>query len=160
MGSKDNAPYLCVPEAIAFRERLGGEEVVRTYCEKLAYQCGSYIAKYLGTEVLDNETRTLTKCCMSNVRLPISLEVVEQKARDCGIQESEVGGMVRDWISEVLAEEYNTFIQSLFFGGNWWARFSGQVYLEMRDFEWAAGVLREVCARVEGGEWVGEKVKE
>jgi hypothetical protein len=36
---------------------------------------------------------------------------------------------------------------------------SGQVYLEMADFEWAAETLKKICARVEAGEWAGKESK-
>lgn len=157
VGSIDNAPYLCVPEGLKFRESLGGEKVIREYIQKLVYEGTHHIAKVLGTSVLDNSTQTLTQCCMANVLLPIDLVKAKEHAKAAVVEEEEVGGVVRDWISKVLIDDYNTFIPSLFFGDKWWARLSGQVYLEMADFEYSAGVLKEVCERVEKGEWALKK---
>jgi hypothetical protein len=33
------------------------------------------------------------------------------------------------------------------------------VYLEMKDFEWAAETLKDMCARAEKGEWAVPKTK-
>lgn len=159
VGTIDNAPYLCVPAAIAWRENLGGEDVIRKYCWTLAREGAKLVARELGTEVLENSTNTLGRCCLSMVRLPISVTTVQQHAAKLGIEASEVGGAVRDWMSKTMIDDYGTFMQSLFYGGAWWVRLSGQVYLEMRDMEYAARTLREICGRVERGEWVGKGSK-
>jgi len=159
VGTIDNTPYLCLPAALAWRENLGGEDVIREYCWTLAREGAKLLAKELGTEVLENETGTLGRCCLSNVRLPISVSGAKQYATKAGIDEAEVGGAVRDWMSKTLIDDYGTFMQSLFYGGAWWVRLSGQVYLEMGDMEWAAQTLKKVCERVEKGEWVGKGSK-
>lgn len=154
VGTIDNAPYLCVPTALQWRETIGGEEAIRKYCWTLAKQGGELVAERLGTEIMDNKTATLTKCCMVNVKLPISLSKVKDLAKKAGIEESELGILVRDWMSKTVIQDYNTFVQSLFYAGSWWVRLSAQVYLDMEDFEWAATTLAEVCERVNKGEWV------
>ncbi|KAF2025646.1 PLP-dependent transferase [Setomelanomma holmii] len=159
VGTIDNAPYLCIPEGLKFREGLGGEEVIRKYCWTLAQQGAKLVGKELGTEVLENSTNTLGRCCLSNVRLPISVATAQAYAAKAGVEEAGVGGVVRDWLSKTLIDDYGTFIQSLFYNGAWWARLSGQVYLEMADFEWAAETLKKVCTRVEAGEWTGKNSK-
>jgi selenocysteine lyase/cysteine desulfurase len=153
VGTIDNAPYLCVPAALAWRESLGGEEVIMNYCQTLAQEGAKLLAKELGTEVLENSTGTLGKCMLSNVRLPISLPDAKEFAAKAGIEQAEVGGAVRDWMSKISIDEYGTFIQSLFHGGVWWARLSGQVYLDMKDMEWAVQTIKSICERVNAGEW-------
>jgi selenocysteine lyase/cysteine desulfurase len=159
VGTIDNAPYLCIPAAIKWRKSIGGEKVIMDYCQRLAKEGAVYVAKELGTEVLDNSTETLSQCCLTNVRLPTELATAHGYAGRGGIEASEVGFAVRDWIHRTLIDDYATFIQFVFYDGVWWARFSGQVYLEMKDFEWAAQTLKEICARVEKGEWVGKGSK-
>jgi hypothetical protein len=44
-------------------------------------------------------------------------------------------------------------LQTLFYGGAFWARLSGQVYLELSDFEGLVPSLKEVCERANKGEW-------
>lgn len=154
VGTIDNAPYLCVPAALKWRENLGGEKVILNYVQTLAREGAKLVAKELGTEVLENKTGTLGgECCLSNVRLPLDVGKAKEYAAKAGIREVDVGGAVRDWMSKTLIDDYGTFIQSLFYGGAWWARLSGQVYLDMADMEFAADTLGKVCARIEAGEW-------
>jgi selenocysteine lyase/cysteine desulfurase len=156
VGTIDNAPYLCVPAALAWREQIGGEDVILKYCQTLTREGGKVVAKTLGTEVLENSTDTLGgECCLANVRLPIDVAKAKEHAAKAGIDEVDIGGAVRDWVSKTLIDDYGTFIQSLFYAGAWWARLSGQVYLEMADMEWAAETLKKICERVETGEWTG-----
>lgn len=96
---------------------------------------------------------------MAMVRLPIDVAGAKEIAAKAGVQEADVGAVVRDWMSKVLIDDYGTFIQTLFYDGAWWTRLSAQVYLEMADFEWAAGTLKKVCQRIDGGEWTGVKGK-
>jgi selenocysteine lyase/cysteine desulfurase len=156
VGTIDNAPYLCIPAALKWRENLGGEKVILKYCQTLAREGAKLVAKELGTEVLENETGTLGgECCLSNVKLPLDVGKAQDYAAKAGIERADVGGAVRDWMSKVLIDDYGTFIQSLFYADVWWARLSGQVYLEMADMEFAAETLKKVCARIEAGEWTG-----
>jgi hypothetical protein len=156
VGTIDNAPYLCIPAALAWRGRVGGEKVVLEYCQALTREGAKHVAKELGTEVLENQTGTLGgECCLSNVRLPISVARAKEAAAKAGVDEADLGGAVRDWMSKTLIDDYGTFIQSLFYGGAWWARLSGQVYLDMEDMRWGAETLKKVCARVDAGEWTG-----
>lgn len=134
VGTIDNAPYLCIPAALMWREELGGEEMVRNYCTTLVQSAAKHVSGVLGTEILDNKAGTLTQCAMANIRLPISVAKAQELAAKAGLAEVEVGLAVRDWICSTFVDEYETFIQIFFYGGAWWCRLSGQVYLDMRDF--------------------------
>ncbi|PVI08716.1 PLP-dependent transferase [Periconia macrospinosa] len=157
VGTIDNAPYLCIPAAVKFRERLGGEKMVREYCQALAIHGTKRVAEMLGTKVLENEKATLMRCPMVNVLLPLDPHKMEGIAAETGIGKGAVGMEVRNWIAQTLVSEYATFMAPMFYGGRWWVRLSGQVYLEMEDFEWAGSVLREVCGRAERGDWARGK---
>ncbi|RAR09700.1 plp-dependent transferase [Stemphylium lycopersici] len=159
VGTIDASPYLCVPAALKWRETLGGEAVIRKYCQTLVKAAAQHVASVLGTSVLENSTATLGECCLSNVRLPISLDKVLATASKNGVDKEDVTVKVRDWMKKLSSEEYDTFIMVFWYGGHWWARLSGQVYLEMRDFEWAAETLKSMCERVESGEWAGVRGK-
>ncbi|KAI4621879.1 hypothetical protein J4E80_004252 [Alternaria sp. BMP 0032] len=159
VGTIDNSPYLCVPAALKWRESLGGETVIMDYCQTLAREAGKHVASVLGTEVMENSTGTLGQCCLSNVRLPISPSLAQDIATKNGIDKEEVGNLIRDFMERLSCEEYGTFIMMKWYAGVWWTRLSGQVYLEMADFEWAAKTIKEICERVEKGEWALPKGK-
>jgi hercynylcysteine S-oxide lyase len=152
VGTVDNSNYLCIPAALAFRASLGGESAIRGYCWQLARDAGSHVASTLGTEVMENSTRTLGNCCMSNVKLPISLEQV--KSLYPRVAAHDIGTVVRDWLTLRMVNEYNTFMALIFYDNAWWVRLSAQIYLEISDFELAAKVLKELCNRVLAGEFL------
>ncbi len=118
-----------------------------TYCADLATTGGAKVAQILGTEVLENEERSLGRCCFANVRLP--LRVGEGKGE---VREGDRAA-VTQWLVKTMVDEFCTFMALCFYAGNWWVRLSGQVYLELSDFEWAGGVLGELCGRIEEGVW-------
>ena len=159
VGTIDNAPYLCVAAGIEWRKSIGGEEAIRNYCQTLVQEGTQKVADVLGTEVLDNSTKTLTQCCMANVRLPFEVSKFEEMAAQAGVEKDKVGMLVRDWVSRTLVNDYDTFMAAMWYGGNWLVRLSGQVYLDMEDFEWAAKVLTEVSERAAKGEWLDAKSK-
>lgn len=159
VGSIDNSPYLCIPTAIKWREDHGGEKAIRQYNQKLAKDAAKRTAEILGTDYIDNSTGTLTNCCLTNTRLPLDFTDVAGVGVKAGIAKEEVGSVVNTWMRQILLTDYDTFIATMFYNGKWYARWSGQVYLELEDFEWAATILKEVCARVVRGEFANAKSK-
>ncbi|KIY00339.1 uncharacterized protein Z520_04024 [Fonsecaea multimorphosa CBS 102226] len=67
------------------------------------------------------------------------------------IQEADVATHVA-WMEKTLVDEYNTFVAIYEYDGKLWTRISGQIYLELKDFEWLGGVLKTLCERVRSGE--------
>jgi len=159
LATVDQTPYLCVPEAIRFRtEVCGGEERIRDYCLDLAREGGRVIANILGTEVMENTQQTLGKCSFTNIRLP--LEFFPSDFRDAPASQALDaidGPTIVKWLMERAMCEYDTWIPGKFYGEAAWVRLSAQIYLEMKDFEWAATVLLSLCKRVVSGEWRGKR---
>lgn len=89
---------------------------------------------------------------MSNVKLPLPLAEISSMAKT-----DDIGMLVVNWIYSVLVKEFDTFMPITWYADAWWVRFSAQVYLEERDFEWAAKILKEVCGRVMKGEFLEQK---
>ncbi|KAI1463829.1 PLP-dependent transferase [Daldinia caldariorum] len=138
IGTSDTSAYLCVKDAIAWREKtFGSEDEIIKYTHGLAREGGKRVAQILGTEVLDNKTGTISRCATTNVALPLTLEQASRASA---------------WMMERMVFEYKTLIPLFTHNGRTWARISAQTYLDIEDFEWAGGVLRELCERVEKGE--------
>ncbi|CAK3811454.1 PLP-dependent transferase [Lecanosticta acicola] len=151
VGTLDNSPYLCIPTALQWREKvrygeLKGEEAVMKYCVDVARQGGDKTAQILGTEVLENAEGTLRNCAFANVRLPLSYSDLAGGDMNTAIS-------IAQWMSKTLLDEYNTFLALLIHAENFYVRLSGQIYLTEEDFDWAGNVLKEVCARAKKGEW-------
>ncbi|KAI2468335.1 aminotransferase family protein-like protein [Annulohypoxylon bovei var. microspora] len=148
----DTTPYVCVVEALKFRAQVcGGEEKVRDYCINLAREGGELMATILGTEVLENKTGTLRGCSFTNVRLPLEVTEEFQEGRHMGKVPVKEAKAVADWITITTVEEFDTFIATRYYAGAFWIRISSQIYLDRADFEWAAGVLLDLCSRVRKG---------
>ncbi|KAI5861512.1 pyridoxal phosphate-dependent transferase [Durotheca rogersii] len=138
LGTLDTSAYFCVRDALLWREQvLGGEGRIREYTQTLACEGGKKIAQILGTEVMENQSGTLSRCAMTNVALPLSLEEASEAS---------------EWMQERMGEDYGTFIPLFVHGGRPWARVSAQVYLDLDDFEWGGRVLLDLCERVKKGE--------
>ncbi|OTB03835.1 hypothetical protein M426DRAFT_321332 [Hypoxylon sp. CI-4A] len=138
VGTLDSSAYLCVKDAIAWREQtFGGEARIIEYIQTLAKEGGKKTAEILGTEILDNKSGTATKCGAINVALPLDPEEASRAS---------------DWILDRLMYDYKTFLPIFFHGGRPWVRISAQVFLEIEDFEWAGRVLLELCERVKRGD--------
>ncbi|KXH46723.1 hypothetical protein CNYM01_06401 [Colletotrichum nymphaeae SA-01] len=145
ISTTDNTPYCCIPVALEFRAKVcGGEAKIRRYCEWIASVGGHKMAEILGTEVL-GEYAEFQHGCFINVRLPLTLA-------DLNIEASAGRGIAK-WMQELTPAEYETYIPIKFYTGGFWCRTSGQVYLMLEDFEWAAKTLLLICKRAKAGEW-------
>jgi hypothetical protein len=112
---------------------------------------GKRVAEVLGTEVLDNRTGSLTQCCFANVRLPLEFKVLEGTREGEGLDVEEAG-KIGKWLNVAAAKEFDTYLQIAFVSGALWVRLSGQIYLELGDFEWVGLRLRELCNRIQKGD--------
>ena len=166
VATSDDTPYFCIPAAMKFRtEVCGGEERIYDYLYQLANESADIFAKTLQTEVIQepglkhwNES-LLRKCGMTTVRLPIPIKdgwendpatgfAAPGKKRVCEpLAAADVQRVCR-WMQDTMVEQYGTFLPVFSHGGWLWTRLSAQVYLEKKDFEWAAGIVEELCAQV------------
>ena len=154
IGTIDCTNYLCVPAALSFRQEVcGGEAAIMNYCMQVAYEGGHRAADILGTEVLDNKGRTMTKCALVNVRLPLATGRGEGEIRE------EDAGFLTQWIAKTSAENFDTFLVTAYYRGDWWWRISGQVYLSVEDIIWGAKVMKELCERAKRGDYRAVEAK-
>jgi hypothetical protein len=152
----DYSPYFCVPAAIEFRQKIcGGEKVIRKYCYELVRVGGQRVAECLNTEVMTNQSGSLTECCFANVKLPFTFRehntFMDTDSKDpfgsAGI------GKILKWLNITAVKEFHTYLQIGYHSGFMWVRLSGQTYLELNDFIWLGPRLAELCARVQKGEF-------
>lgn len=166
VGTLDNGPFLCIPEALRFRREVcGGEQAIMDYCHTLARKGGHLVARMLGTEVLDNAEHTLTQeCCMVNVRLPLGVTEDEDDGQPnsggapsakliTSVPRSQVS-TVTQFLHSSCVSDHSTFLAFIFYRNAWWARLSGQIYLELADFEYGGRVLQTLCDKVAQGAYM------
>ena len=151
VGTMDETAYLCIPAALEYRKNvicgaLRGEEAIRKYCLRQAREAGQLMKHKFGTEILENEEKSLGGCYFSNVRLPLSYRDLAQGDRPTAIK-------IAQWIAQTLVREYDTFIAIIFYDDAWWVRLSAQIYLTMDDWEKGAEILVHICGRVNRKEW-------
>jgi len=88
--------------------------------------------------------------CQINVRLPLNASpntlVADEKAK------------LVDFFFSTQAFEHKTTVPLFAHRDLWWTRLSAQVYNDLEDFKYVAGVLKSVCERVNAGEHRGEKL--
>jgi len=85
---------------------------------------------------------------MANVKLPMR-PILDPKERL----------IMFEWLWTRSVEEKKTRMFVYWYEGAFWVRMSGQVYLELQDFEWAGLVLKEFCERADAGEYKGRAEK-
>lgn len=157
VGTVDTSPYLCVPEALRWREEVcGGEEEIIRYMVELNRKASERVAEMLGTEYMENKEGTLRECNVSNVKLPLKVEDVKSLLKE---EQKFDGNAIRDWLTFRAMKEYGVFIAFIFYNDAWWVRLSAQIYLELADFEWAVGVLEIVCEDVRRGKFLEQEAK-
>ncbi|KAH7390322.1 aminotransferase family protein-like protein [Cadophora sp. MPI-SDFR-AT-0126] len=157
VATMDYTSYLCIPAALEFRNRVcGGEEAIRKYCFEIARKGGECVAGVLGTSVMTTVGEEMRGCAFANVELPFTFHNDSQLD---GTVEGSEGGLrlseaekIGTWIKVTAAKEFDTYLQTAVHVRKLWIRFSGQIYLEVADFEWVAPRLKGLCERVKSGE--------
>ena len=150
----DVSPYLCIEEALKFRREVcGGETKIMEYCDQISDEAGRLAAQIMGTEVMENKTKTLTECAFTNVRLP--LEIGDGQGQ---ILEKDMY-RVAVWMTAMLMKESDVYLPVFFHANQFWTRLSGQIYLDLGEFEKGARALKKLCGRAKKGEYVQEKAR-
>ncbi|KAI0926138.1 hypothetical protein AcW1_008381 [Taiwanofungus camphoratus] len=141
-GTMDLAPFLSVSAALDFRNWLGGEAVINTYCHQLAMDGGKRLAEVMGTKVMD-ETGELT-LNMTNVLLPLPVEGSTGQVYSYETLEA-----INTLFREKLLYEWNTYAAHYFHAGGWWCRCSAQVWNEISDFEYVGRAFNAICKEID-----------
>lgn len=147
-GTLDNSSLYCIPEAIRFRQEVcGGEQAIREYSQRLAWDGAKVIADMLKTRVLSLPS---TDSPMANLLLPLDFDD-EGKLMVDSKSTSTTFGQTIDWLGRTMAKRYNTFMAIMAYQGSLWIRTSGQVYLELDDFVEAGRMLKTLCEEIGSG---------
>ncbi|KAI8971277.1 PLP-dependent transferase [Trametes punicea] len=159
-GTADHTSFVTIPDALAFREWLGGEKVINDYCHKLALEGGRRLAIILGTRLMD-ETGELTlnmviavpHLCrtsqlmiivlQTNVELPLPIEHAPGE-----IYSAERVDAINVYLREALLHKWKAYAAHYFHAGAWWCRCSVQVFNEMSDFEYLGEAINVVCREI------------
>lgn len=156
VGTLDYSPWMSVPDAVRFREEVcGGEAAIRDYSIDLVQKGSDRVAAILGTEVMDNPRSNIRACCLNNVRLPFKVTTEEDAGADADPEAVPLAQFepMLGWLTAYSAKKYDTYFRITYYEGQPWVRLSGQVYLELEDFEWAGEVLLDLVAQVKKGDW-------
>ena len=151
----DVSPYLCIEEALKFRRDVcGGEEEIMSYCEMISNEGAEKIAEILSTEVMENGQKSLAKCALTNVKLPLVIgdgpgEIPQTDTVTVAI-----------WMTEILAKVHDVYLPAFIHADAFWTRLSGQIYLELEDCIKGARILRDLCERASGGEYLRDQKKQ
>ena len=145
VATTDDSAYLCIQAALKFRKEVcGGEESIRAYNTHIAMAGGKKMASILGTEVME-ETGDLRRGFFASIRLPL---VIGDKETE--IQEKNALAVV-EWVVEKLVDDFDMYMGIYIHAGNFWARISGQIYIDLEDVERGAMALKAICERVKAG---------
>ncbi|TFK94027.1 PLP-dependent transferase [Polyporus arcularius HHB13444] len=141
-GTMDQTPFITVPDAIAFREWLGGESAIYDYCHQLALNGGKKLAEVMATKVLDEDGElTVT---MPNVQLPLPVEKTRGE-----VYTTQQLNQINEFLRDKLLKDWKTYAAHYWHNGAWWVRCSAQVFNELSDFEYLGKALNAVCKEVE-----------
>lgn len=148
IATTDNSPYYCVPAALRFRKDVcGGEDAVHRYARDIARAGADRVAAMLGTDVMDDGRVSggLRDCALHTIRLPLDDVLADYD------DNSTAAVAVVAWMEQALVAEYDTFVAIFAYKRKMWCRISGQVYLDLGDFEWLGHVLQRLCSAVRAG---------
>lgn len=141
-GTMDLSNYISVSAAIEFRKWMGGEQAIVQHNTALARRAGQIVSSRLGggSSVMEasdapSEAERLT-ACMVNVSLPITLTAEAEADKAAHLAQ------LASKLQTRLSTEHDTFVMFYVHADKIWIRLSAQVWLEERDFEWAADKIR------------------
>ena len=129
-GGVDLAAYISVVEALKFRNWLGGERKIITYCHEMAMKGGKRLAEILGTKVMDS-TGELT-CNMANVQLPLEPHIMPSLP------------LIIEFNRKML-EEHKVSCSPFYHNNSWWVRCCANVWTEVDDFDKLGKALLIIC---------------
>jgi hypothetical protein len=121
--------------ALNYRESIGGEEAICKYTHDIAVKGGALVAELLGTQVMENSTKTLT-VNMVNVELP-------------AFTTSKSDGEIAAFFLNKSIYEYHTMLPIYKNNSKWWVRLCGQIYVDLDDFQKAGEAVLAIVKEID-----------
>lgn len=97
--------------------------------------------------MIDSPSTRLSQSFKVNIRLPITYPVSTDAQRVKSLVAQQ-----KKFLYSKLMSDYATQAPGFVHNGQWWVRFSAQIYISLEQFEKVARDLKEVCQRIERGE--------
>ncbi|KAJ5924702.1 hypothetical protein N7466_008889 [Penicillium verhagenii] len=159
----DNTSYLTVPTALEFRSQVpGGEDAIFEYNRRIAFEGGNLVAKILGTDILgEPESESgkggpcrIRNCALANVRLPFTVadSVAEETPKmpaTWPVLSTSQANKIAELLYERFAMDHSAAVTFFVYDSALWTRLSGQIYLELDDFQWLGEILKKLCSSPE-----------
>ncbi|KAL1740045.1 pyridoxal phosphate-dependent transferase [Schizophyllum fasciatum] len=137
-GTTDWANFLSIPAALKFRDWLGGEDAIIAYNHELAFRGTQRMAEIMQTDMMYPEDSGF-ELSMVNVALPLPPFADDQQ---------ELNSKTQELFQRKVLEERKIGVPKFHHNGRLWTRVSGQVWLELEDFEKAAQGIKEACEEI------------
>ncbi|KAF9075416.1 pyridoxal phosphate-dependent transferase [Rhodocollybia butyracea] len=134
-GTIDFVPYISASCALDFREWLGGEEVINTYCHRIALEGGKRLAQILGTEIIDEHQGFQFTLNMVNVAVPFPPTMSSDAEIDMAFRKK-------------LLIKKNIYPAFFYHNGKWWMRCSSQIWSQVEDFEVLGELVLIACKEI------------
>jgi isopenicillin-N epimerase len=127
-GTKDFTPYLTIPAALEYRS-LYGEDQIRSYCNRLAYEAGQHVARQLGTRTGIPKSMS---AAMMTVALPEGYGPAKQDNANA--------------LRARIRQDHNLEIDIQAFERRLWLRLSAYIYNDMEDADRLVHAVKAVRA--------------
>lgn len=137
IGTHDPVLYLSTGPALDFRDWLGGEARINSYCRDLAIRGGKRLAEIFGTEDMDQTPTHELTLNMVNVKLPLPA-TPDRAVKDA----------IEDFFNKKLLLDWNTYAPAFYHDNSWWVRCCAQVCNEINDFEHLGKAYKDLALQV------------
>ncbi len=132
-GTRDHSVYFSIKDAFHFRNKIGEKEI-KLYSKNLAYLAGLIISEIWNSKLLTYDSEVLGN--MVNVLIPFN-DIDSKHKTD-------------EFIKKVTLETfnvYNVYIPTFKFSGDFFARFSANIYNDIDDYVYAAEKFLEILKK-------------
>ncbi|OWF49913.1 uncharacterized protein LOC110451100 [Mizuhopecten yessoensis] len=129
-GTRDDTPYICLPEALRFYSDIGGMEVITRYCSHLLDQAASKMVAAWGTAKLP-VPREMEPPCMRMVKLPTLTGFIPSLSNSIRL------------MSDIYTR-WNIQTATMYVDGDLYVRLSANVYNTEADYDTLVAAIQKM----------------